>query len=153
MVVYVVYWMLWKYPKREPICIQLPKSFQLQRRGALSRNPLTRGCAPGLRWLGLQTPVRLALRARRVVHTTYGYFPPWLDTRLASQGTKVCRYNWHSAGSLGWPFSVLKYSLNIYFPNKKYGSNFIKQHPETVMVWNYQNADCSLEMILLCHLL
>jgi len=23
--------------------------------------------------------------------------------------TKVCRYNWHSAGSLGWPFSVLKY--------------------------------------------
>ena len=56
--------------------IQLPKSFQLQRRGALSRNPLTRGCAPGFRWLGLQTPVRLALRARRVVHTTYGYFPP-----------------------------------------------------------------------------
>jgi len=25
-----------------------------------------------------------------------------------------------------------------------YGSNFIKQHSETVMVWNYQNADCSL---------
>jgi len=27
------------------------------------------------------------------------------------QGTKVRRqaYNWHSAGSLGWPFSVLKY--------------------------------------------
>jgi len=22
---------------------------------------------------------------------------------------KVCRYNWHSAGSLGWPFPVLKY--------------------------------------------
>jgi len=21
---------------------------------------------------------------------------------------KVCRYNWHSAGSLGWPFSMLK---------------------------------------------
>ena len=21
----------------------------------------------------------------------------------------VCRYNWHSAGSLGWPFSMLKY--------------------------------------------
>jgi len=27
-----------------------------------------------------------------------------------SFGTKVCRYNWHSAaGSLGWPFSMLKY--------------------------------------------
>jgi len=24
-------------------------------------------------------------------------------------GTKVCRYNWHSAGSLGWPFPVVKY--------------------------------------------
>jgi len=24
-------------------------------------------------------------------------------------GTKVCRYNWHSAGSLDWPFPVLKY--------------------------------------------
>ena len=23
-------------------------------------------------------------------------------------GTKVCRYNWHSAGSTGWPFAVLK---------------------------------------------
>ena len=21
----------------------------------------------------------------------------------------MCRYNWHSAGSLGWPFPVLKY--------------------------------------------
>jgi len=24
-------------------------------------------------------------------------------------GTKVCRYNWHSAGSLGWPCPMLKY--------------------------------------------
>ena len=23
------------------------------------------------------------------------------------QGTKVCRYNWHGAGSLGWPFPML----------------------------------------------
>jgi len=22
---------------------------------------------------------------------------------------KVCRYNWHSAGLLGWPFPMLKY--------------------------------------------
>jgi len=27
---------------------------------------------------------------------------------VASWGTKVCRYNWHSADSLGWPFPVLK---------------------------------------------
>jgi len=32
----------------------------------------------------------------------------------------------------------------IYFSNKIYGSNFIKQHSETIMVLNYQNADCSL---------
>jgi len=30
----------------------------------------------------------------------------------------------------------------IYF--QLYGSNFVKQHSETVMVWKYQNADCSL---------
>jgi len=24
-------------------------------------------------------------------------------------GTEVCRYNWHSAGSPGWSFSMLKY--------------------------------------------
>jgi len=28
---------------------------------------------------------------------------------ITEQGTKVCRYNWHSAGSLGWPFPTLKY--------------------------------------------
>jgi len=22
--------------------------------------------------------------------------------------TKLCRYNWHSAGSLGWPFPMMK---------------------------------------------
>jgi len=32
----------------------------------------------------------------------------------------------------------------IFFSNKIYRSNFIKQHSETVMAWNYQNADCSL---------
>ena len=29
---------------------------------------------------------------------------------------------------------------------------FIKQHSETVMVWNYQNADCRIKINLLCHL-
>jgi len=28
-----------------------------------------------------------------------------------AQGTKVRRYNWHSAGSLGWPFPMLKYQF------------------------------------------
>jgi len=32
----------------------------------------------------------------------------------------------------------------IYFLNKLHGSNYIKQHSETVIVGNYQNADCTL---------
>ena len=31
----------------------------------------------------------------------------------------------------------------VYFSHKMYGSNFNKQHSETVMVGNYQNADRS----------
>ena len=41
----------------------------------------------------------------------------------------------------------------IYFSNKIYRSSFIKQHSKTVMVCNYQNADCSLRKKLFCHLL
>ena len=43
--------------------------------------------------------------------------------------TKVRRYNWHSAGSPGWPFPMVDYS--VYFSNKIYGSNFIEQHTHT----------------------
>ena len=39
--------------------------------------------------------------------------------------TKVCRYKWHSAGSLGWPFPMLEYEY--IFSNKIHGSNFIKR--------------------------
>ena len=42
-------------------------------------------------------------------------------------GTKVCRYNWHSAGSL---FPMLKYK---YIFKKIHGSNFIEQHSE--LLW------------------
>ena len=35
-------------------------------------------------------------------------------------------------------------NAKIHFSNKINGSNFIKEHPETVMVRNYQSADCSL---------
>ena len=31
-----------------------------------------------------------------------------------------------------------------------YGSNFIKEHSETVMVCNYQNADCNLRQKNYC---
>jgi len=59
----------------------------------------------------------------------------------------VCRYNWHSAGFLGWPsFSMLQYKH--IFSNKTCGSNFIKQHSETVMVRNYHNVYCSLNKFI-----
>jgi len=41
----------------------------------------------------------------------------------------------------------------IHFSNKIHGSSFIKQHSETVMVLNYQNADYSLrkKIIVICY--
>jgi len=56
----------------------------------------------------------------------------WCGRGSVLQGTKVRRYNWHSAGSLGWPFPMLKYEY--IFSNKIYGSNFIKHHSEAVML-------------------
>jgi len=35
--------------------------------------------------------------------------------------------------------------ISIYFSNKIYRCNFIKQYSETVMVWNYRNADRRLK--------
>jgi len=35
--------------------------------------------------------------------------------------------------------------IQTHISNKIYGSNFIKQHSETVTVWNYQNAGCSFK--------
>ena len=45
--------------------------------------------------------------------------------------TKLCQYNWHS--SLSWPFQMLKYKYTFQIKKRKH---FIKQHSETVMVWN-----------------
>ena len=43
-------------------------------------------------------------------------------------------YKWHSAGSLGWPFPAVLKEKYIFFQRKIYGSNFSKQHSETVTV-------------------
>jgi len=63
-------------------------------------------------------------------------------------GTNVRRYNWHGAGSLSWPFPML-ILLYIFF-KWTIRSNLIERHWEAVVVWNYRNADCSLN--LLCYL-
>jgi len=41
--------------------------------------------------------------------------------------------------------AISSVKISIYtFSNKIYGSNVTKQDSETVMAWNYRNADCSL---------
>jgi len=65
-----------------------------------------------------------------------------------TSASTVCRYNRHSARSLRLAISSAE--IWIHFSNKIYGSNFIKQHSDTVMIWNYQNADCSLENWICC---
>ena len=69
-------------------------------------------------------------------------------------------YQWErkcasTIGSVPVPgLAISSAKILIYFSNKIYWSNFIKQHSKTVMVWNYKNADCSLrQKKLLCHLL
>jgi len=60
---------------------------------------------------------------------------------LLTTGTKVCRYDWQC-----WfpGLAISNDKVQTHFSNKMYGSNFIKQHLETVTVLNYQNNDCSL---------
>jgi len=55
----------------------------------------------------------------RAVDAGWVTFSDFLE--FATNGTKVCRYSWHSARSLGWPFPVLKYKY--FFSNKIYGNN------------------------------
>jgi len=40
---------------------------------------------------------------------------------------------------------MVKYKYIFQIKYTEAGSNFIKQHTEAVMVWNYQNADCSFK--------
>ena len=66
--------------------------------------------------MGMNSLPKTVTRQRRGYDFNPGRSAPEssaLTTRLPSQqtipqyGTKVCRYNWHDAGSLGWPFPVL----------------------------------------------
>ena len=64
---------------------------------------------------------------------------------------KLCSKLWErkcadTIGTVLVPWAGISIAeIEIYFSNKIYRSNFVKQHSETVMVWNYQNADCSLK--------
>ena len=62
-----------------------------------------------------------------------------LGVRLTPSDPQWLRpYNWHSAGSLGWRFPVLKYEHIL---QTKYTEAILSnvQHSETVTFWNYRN--------------
>jgi len=69
----------------------------------------------------------------------------FLRMRTRSQTTCGHRKCADTTGTVPVPWAAhfQCWKLLIYFSNKLYGSNFIKQYSETVMAWNYQNADCS----------
>jgi len=65
-------------------------------------------------WFMRRLSVRLDVTARQRSRDTYRsqvihYCVSLWGIPLMPEGTKVCRYNWHSAGSLDWPFTMLKY--------------------------------------------
>jgi len=64
---------------------------------------------------------------------------------------RVCQYNWHSAGSLGWPFPMLKYKYIFQIKNME--AIFFTQHSETVWFEINKMLIAFKKIILLCHLL
>ena len=65
-------------------------------------------------WFMRRLSVRLDVTARQRSRDTYRsqvihYCVSLWRIPLMPEETKVCRYNWHSAGSLDWPFTMLKY--------------------------------------------
>jgi len=89
------------------------------------------GCLP--RGITKQWKVKEGGRARDLA--TDLKFQTSLGNKSVLIQLAQCRFH----GLANWHAKVL-----IDFSNKIYGCNFIKQHSETVMVRNYQNADCSL---------
>jgi len=64
----------------------------------------------------------------------------------------MCRYSWHSAGSLGWPFPTLKYEYIFFQINY---TEAISWNSTRKLLW-FEIAKCWLQFerkILLCHLL
>ena len=70
--------------------------------------------------------------------------------RNATQyGTKVCRYNWHSVGSLGWPFPMLKYK---YIFQIKYTEAVLSNSTRKVLWFEITKLMTRFKKLLLCTL-
>jgi len=61
------------------------------------------------------------------------------------QGKKVCRYNWHNAGSQGWPIPMLKYQYIIF--EIKYTEAIISNSTQKLLRFEieYVLAKCRLQ--------
>ena len=95
-------------------------------------------------WYGLKLSKCWSQFKKKIYCVIYYNFPhTFVPYRLENEGVPI---QWPSACSLSWPFPMTKYKY--IFSNKIYGSNSIKQHGETVMVWNYQNAGCSFKKLI-----
>jgi len=65
------------------------------------------------------------------------------------EGTKVCRYNWHSAVSLGWPFPMLKYKYQV-----KYTAAILRNSTRKLLWFEITKMLTAVKKInLLCYLL
>jgi len=64
----------------------------------------------------------------------------------------VCRYDWHSAGSLGWPFPMLKYK---YIFQIKYTEAILSNSTRKLLWFEINKMLIAVEkkINLLCHLL
>jgi len=64
----------------------------------------------------------------------------------------VRRYNWHGAGSLGWPFPVLKYK---YISQIKYTETILSNSTRKLLWFEIIKMSIAVfkKKILLCHLL
>ena len=71
---------------------------------------------------------------------------------VPGQGTNVCRYNWHTAGSLGWPIPVLKYK---YIFEVKYTETILFDQTALRNCYGLKTPKCwfQFQKNFLCHLL
>ena len=68
----------------------------------------------------------------RYLSTADTCFDSTVTVAVVIWGTKVCRYNWHSASSIGWPFPMLtyKYVFQIKYMQAIL-SNSVRTHTHT----------------------
>ena len=108
--------------------------------------PTVRGTAPSKITILEGTRTVAVNKARMLVIAASPYHVP------QSIGNESVPIQWTQCWFPG--LAISNAEILIYISNKIHGRNFIKQHLETVIVWYYQNVDCSLrKKILLCHLL